>query len=66
MRDENNQLKFYDPQVGIEVGYDFLGRIKYKFDLTEEAIYPQILRVDDKKLNIKVLNQISKPARKTK
>ncbi len=65
LRDKNNQLKFYDPQIAKARNPEFLDRIQYKFDWTEEHCPPKILRVDDKELNKKMLNQISKPARKT-
>lgn len=66
IRDENNKLKFCDPQIGKSRDYEFLCSIKYKFDWREEPSPPKILRVDDKELNKKVLYQISKPVRKAK
>lgn len=66
IRDKNNQLRFYDPQNCQDYGYDILSKIKYKFDWSKEPHPPKILRVDDKELNKKILNQISKPARKAK
>ncbi len=59
-KDKNNQLKFYDPQIGIKRDLELLSRIQYKFDWKEEPFPPKLLRVDDKKLNLKVMNQISK------
>ncbi len=61
-KDKNNQLKFYDPQIAKTRNPEFLGRIQYKFDWKEEPFPPKLLRVDDKKLNLKVMNQISKPS----
>lgn len=63
---KDNNIEFYDPQVGRNIGYNFLSRIKYKFDWTEESSPPEILRIDNKELNIKILNQISKPVKKSK
>lgn len=66
MKDKNNQLKFYDPQNSRDYGYNILSKIKYQFDWKEEPSPPKILRVDDKELNKKLFNQISKPAKKAK
>ena len=63
-KDSNNQLKFYDPQIGRDRDANFLSSIKYKFDWSEEPFPPMILRVDDKELNSDILNQISKPTEK--
>lgn len=64
MKDENNQLKFYDPQVDKNYDKEFLIQIKFKFEWNEPPFSLRILRVDDKELNYKVLNMIAKPARK--
>jgi len=59
MKDKNNNLKFYDPQCGIERNSDYLSNVKFRFGFDEEGTKPKILRVDDKKLNYKILNSIS-------
>ena len=65
-RDSNNKLKFYDPQNQyIYNNAEVLETIKYQFNWSEEPDPPKILRVDDKELNKEVLDQISKPARKS-
>ncbi len=64
MKDNNGNLKFYDPQINRSVNKEYIKQIKFKFALNEVDYLPHILRVDDKELNIKILNQISKPARK--
>jgi len=60
MKDKNNNLKFYDPQCGIEKDSIFLDNVKFYFEFGEDRQFPKILRVDDKKLNYKILNSISK------
>ncbi|MCD7780942.1 MAG: hypothetical protein LUH05_09770 [Candidatus Gastranaerophilales bacterium] len=65
-KDKNNKLEFYDPQSGASSSKYLFLRVKYKFTWNEYPDFPRILRLDNKELNYKVLNGISKPARKKK
>ena len=62
---KDGDIKFYDPQVGKK--YDdsllkndvlFPPEIGIKFS---EKLFPQIFRVDNAKINVDVLNKISRP-----
>ena len=68
VKNENNKTIFYDPQRNYkyEKASILLERIQYKTRQNKALYPPEILRVDDKELDYKVLNQISKPARKKK
>ncbi len=66
MKDDKDNLKFYDPQINKTYEREVVKIIKFKFGLNEINYFPHILRVDNKELNIKVLNQISKPTIKNK
>ncbi len=63
-RDSNNNLMFYDPQIGRNRNAEFLSAVKYQFEWSEEPNPPKILRVDDKEFNKEIFNQISKPTKK--
>ena len=60
-KDEDGELKFYDPQAAIYYNSEYLEKIKFKFNKFGRVDKPQLLRVDDKKFNNKLLNIISKP-----
>lgn len=64
MKDNNENLKFYDPQINRFYDRNMIKSIKFKFGLNEYEYLPRILRVDDKEIDHKVLNAISKPSRK--
>lgn len=64
MKDNNGNLKFYDPQVNKSYNRNMIKSIKFKFSLNEVDYLPHILRVDDKEINHWVLNAISKPVNK--
>ncbi|MDE6138450.1 MAG: hypothetical protein K2F57_03165, partial [Candidatus Gastranaerophilales bacterium] len=64
---KNGDIKFYDPQTGENYGDSLLKNdvlfppeIGIKFP---ENIFPQIFRVDNAKINVEILNKISKPRR---
>ena len=63
LKDENNILKIYDPQINKLYDISFLSNIKIIFEKFEEKIYPKILRVDNKNLNKKVLDKIAQSAK---
>ena len=57
---EDGKLIFYDPQASKYYNSEYLEKIKFEFGKFERNEKPKILRVDDKKLNIKLLNILSK------
>ncbi|GEM_PF-5423507 len=65
-KNEQNNLEIYDPQNGKTYGKDYLENIKYtKFKNNIKNYYPQyIFRIDDKRLNYKLLNKISRPSQR--
>ncbi len=64
MKDNANNIKFYDPQINKTSNKELIKRIQFNFNWNEPNMPPQILRVDDKELNHKVLSAISKPRKK--
>ena len=64
---KNGELKFYDPQNGktydkslVENDVMFMAKINMKYPTN---LYPRIFRVDNAKINVEILNKISKPRR---
>lgn len=61
---EDGELIFYDPQASKYYNSEYLEKIKFEFDKFERKENPKILRVDDKKLNNKLFEVISKQKNK--
>ena len=57
---KSGELRFYDPQNGLDSAYYFNIRFRHK---DKKVFYPKIFRVDNADLNIEYLNQISKISR---
>ena len=65
-KNTQNALEIYDPQNGETYGDEYFDRIKY-FETKNKTkyYYPQyIFRIDDKKLNYKLLNKISRSSQR--
>lgn len=61
---ENGKLSFYDPQDGKSYDETLLDEIGYEYILGETVIgfSPKIFRLDDKELNLEILNKIAQKA----
>ena len=65
-RNENNEIKFYDPQRGKFYGEEYYEQMKYtRIEDGTIQYFPQFLfRIDNLDLNYELLNKISRPTQR--
>lgn len=61
----NGSIRFYDPQNGESYDENYLKSVRYRLNFKNISIgeSPKILRIDDKELNIEMLNEIIEPTK---